>query len=135
MKGKKGRREERIRRFSAYRVAEHWGIILTTMILFATGLCQRFWHLDLSQGFILKMGGVDNVRLLHRYAGLVFSLEIFLNVTVGVGGIAELPEGASSQQVDTMPSDQHSAIAAAVGLAVALAFVSFVGLYVHRRLR
>ncbi|OGP33247.1 MAG: hypothetical protein A2X88_06010 [Deltaproteobacteria bacterium GWC2_65_14] len=87
MKGKKGRREERIRRFSAYRVAEHWGIILTTMILFATGLCQRFWHLDLSQGFILKMGGVDNVRLLHRYAGLVFSLEIFLNVTVGVAGV------------------------------------------------
>ena len=68
-------------------------------------------------------------------AGGEYCDDVLVTVTVGVGGIAELPEVASSQQVDTMPSDQHSAIAAAVGLAVALAFVSFVGLYVHRRLR
>ncbi len=80
-------RKRRIRRFSRFRVAEHGVIIVTTMILFATGLCQRFWHLELSQWFILKMGGVDNVRLLHRYTGLVFFLEILVNVTVGILGI------------------------------------------------
>ena len=77
----------RIRRFSTYRVLEHWGIILSTMILFATGLCQRFWHLELSQWFILQLGGIDNVRLIHRYAGLLFSLELLANVFVGILGV------------------------------------------------
>ncbi len=80
-------RKRRIRRFSRFRVAEHGVIIVTTTILFATGLCQRFWHLDLSQWFILKVGGIDNVRLVHRYTGLVFFLEILLNVSVGTLGV------------------------------------------------
>ncbi len=78
---------DRIRRFSTYRILEHWGIILTTMILFATGLCQRFWHLESSQWFILKLGGIDNVRLIHRYTGLLFSLELLSNVFVGMMGV------------------------------------------------
>jgi len=79
--------KRRIRRFSRFRVAEHGVIIATTMVLFATGLCQRFWHLELSQWFILKMGGIDNVRLLHRYTGVVFFLEILANVSVAVFGV------------------------------------------------
>ena len=78
----------RIRRFSRFRVAEHWGIILSTLVLFATGLSQRFWHLDSSQWFILKMGGIDNVRLIHRYAGVFFFLQLFFNVTVAAAGVA-----------------------------------------------
>ena len=79
--------EKRFRRFSTFRIVEHWGIILTTMILFATGLCQRFWHLETSQWFILKLGGIDNVRLIHRYTGLLFSLELLTNVLVGMMGV------------------------------------------------
>ncbi|MBK5094205.1 MAG: cytochrome b/b6 domain-containing protein [Deltaproteobacteria bacterium] len=77
----------KIRRFSTFRIVEHWGIILTTMILFATGLCQRFWHLELSQWFILKLGGIDNVRLIHRYTGILFSLELLMNISVGMMGV------------------------------------------------
>lgn len=84
---RKAGKEERIRRFSAWRIAEHWAIIATTVTLFATGLSQRFWHLDTSQWFILKMGGIDNVRLVHRFTGVVFALEIALNVAVGISGI------------------------------------------------
>ncbi len=80
-------KEGRIRRFSTYRILEHWGIILSTMVLFATGLSQRFWHLETSQWFILKLGGIDNVRLIHRYAGLLFALELLANVLVGIGGV------------------------------------------------
>ncbi len=80
-------KKRRIRRFSTYRILEHWGIIVTTMILFATGLCQRFWHLEMSQWFILKLGGIDNVRLIHRYTGLLFSLELLMNVFVGIMGV------------------------------------------------
>ena len=75
-----------VRRFNRLRIAEHWGIILSTIVLFATGLSQRFWHLDSSQWFILKIGGIDNVRLIHRYTGIFFSLELILNVVVAVAG-------------------------------------------------
>ena len=77
-----------IRRFSRLRIAEHWWIILSTLVLFATGLCQRFWHLESSQWFILKMGGIDNVRLIHRYTGLFFSLELIVHVVAAVAGLA-----------------------------------------------
>src|SRR5574341_2413418 len=80
-------KEERVRRFSAFRSAEHWAIIVTTVVLFATGLSQRFWHLDASQWFILKLGGIDNVRLIHRFTGLFFFLEIVLNIVVGIAGV------------------------------------------------
>ncbi len=78
---------DRIRRFSPFRIAEHWIIIVTTLVLFTTGLSQRFWHLDASQWFILKLGGIDNVRLIHRYTGILFSLELLLNVFVGIWGV------------------------------------------------
>lgn len=77
----------RIRRFGAGRILEHWGIVLATMILFATGLCQRFWHLEASQWFILKAGGIDNIRLIHRYAGVIFFMQLVLNVVVGIVGV------------------------------------------------
>jgi cytochrome b subunit of formate dehydrogenase len=77
-----------VRRFSRLRIAEHWGIILSTLVLFATGLSQRFWHLDSSQWFILNLGGIDNVRLIHRYTGVFFSLELILNVVVAIAGFA-----------------------------------------------
>ena len=82
------RGDSMIRRFSRLRIVEHWGIILSTLVLFATGLSQRFWHMDSSQWFILKLGGIDNVRLIHRYAGVFFFLQLFLNVAVAAAGVA-----------------------------------------------
>src|SRR3989337_2933557 len=76
-----------IRRFSRLRIFEHWGVVLSTLILFATGLSQRFWHLDFSQWLILKMGGIHNVRWIHRYAGVFFSFELILNVATAVAGV------------------------------------------------
>jgi formate dehydrogenase gamma subunit len=87
MKGNRAEGERMIRRFSRLRIFEHWMIVLSTLILFATGLSQRFWHLDFSQWLILKMGGIDNVRWIHRYAGVFFSLGLLLNVVVAVAGV------------------------------------------------
>lgn len=81
----KGKRK--IRRFSVFRIYEHWLVILTSVVLFATGLSQRFWHMDSAQWFILKMGGVDNVRWVHRYAGLLFSFGLILHVSVAVANV------------------------------------------------
>jgi len=77
----------RIRRFGVSRIVEHWMIILTTVVLFATGLSQRFWQLDSSQWIILKLGGIDNVRLIHRYAGILFSLGLLLHLAVAVAKV------------------------------------------------
>ncbi len=82
-----GEGKGRFRRFSGFRIAEHWVIIFTTVVLFATGLSQRFWNLDSAQWFILKLGGIDSVRLIHRYAGVLFSLQLFLHVGVGMLGV------------------------------------------------
>jgi cytochrome b subunit of formate dehydrogenase len=79
--------KKKMRRFSGYRILEHWGIILSTVVLFATGLCQRFWYVDSAQWFILKMSGIDNVRLIHRFAGVLFSIGLVLHIAVAVGGI------------------------------------------------
>ncbi len=87
MKGKRAGGKRMIRRFSRWRIFEHWGIVLSTLILFATGLSQRFWHLDFSQWLILQMGGIDNVRWIHRYTGVLFSLGLILNVVVAVAGV------------------------------------------------
>lgn len=87
MKGNRAEGKRKIRRFSRLRILEHWGIVLSTLVLFATGLSQRFWHLDFSQWIILNLGGIDNVRWIHRYAGIIFSLELVLNIVVAVAGI------------------------------------------------
>jgi formate dehydrogenase gamma subunit len=87
MEKTRGSEKARIRRFSGFRIAEHWVMIFTTVVLFATGLTQRFWSFDSAQWFILKMGGIDSVRLIHRYTGLVFSLQLFLHVGVGIMGV------------------------------------------------
>jgi formate dehydrogenase subunit gamma len=87
MKGTRAEGKGMIRRFSRLRICEHWVMVLSTLILFVTGLSQRFWHLDFSQWLILKMGGIDNVRWIHRYAGVFFSLQLILNVVVAVAGV------------------------------------------------
>ena len=87
MRRKRAERNRMIRRFSRWRIFEHWGIILSTLLLFATGLSQRFWNLDFSQWLILWMGGIDNVRWIHRYTGILFSLGLILNVIVAISGV------------------------------------------------
>jgi formate dehydrogenase subunit gamma len=95
MRKNRGRRTDSIRRFSRLRIAEHWCIVFSTLVLFATGLSQRFWHLDFSQWLILTLGGIDNVRWIHRYMGVFFSLELILNVAVAVAGVVRGRWGAS----------------------------------------
>jgi formate dehydrogenase gamma subunit len=80
--------KRKIRRFSTFRIIEHWMIVFSSIILLATGLCQRFWHVESAQWFILRMGGIDIVRLVHRYAGLFFAMEIIIHVAVAFAGVA-----------------------------------------------
>ncbi len=80
-------KEDRVRRFSPARITEHWMHVLTFCVLVSTGLSQRFYSLAVSQWIILHLGGIDSVRLIHRFAGIVFSLGVVTHLTVATIGI------------------------------------------------
>jgi formate dehydrogenase subunit gamma len=75
------------RRFSASRIIEHWIHMITISVLVATGLSQKFYTLDLARWIILQMGGIDNVRIVHRYAGILFSLAVAAHVLSAIVGL------------------------------------------------
>jgi formate dehydrogenase subunit gamma len=87
MISKKKSREHAIRRFSTGRILEHWVTIITFGILVTTGISQKFFSLDTSQWLILKLGGIDNVRLIHRYTGILFMLTTLIHSLVAIAGI------------------------------------------------
>jgi formate dehydrogenase gamma subunit len=74
-------------RFSTARIVEHALQIVTFSVLVATGLSQRFYSFDLSLWFILKLGGIDNVRFIHRYTGLIFSIAAIAHITTAMYGV------------------------------------------------
>lgn len=77
----------KIRRFSTFRIVEHQMNMTVFAILIITGLSQKFHDYNLSQWIIINLGGVDAVRLIHRYAGVCFaSLTVshILSASVGV---------------------------------------------------
>lgn len=78
---------DKIRRFSSFRIVEHWLIMSAFAVLVVTGLSQRFYTFDLSVWLIFKLGGIDNVRLIHRYTGVLFSVITLTHVMVGIIGI------------------------------------------------
>lgn len=79
--------EKRIRRFSTSRIAEHWLTMLTFGTLVVTGLAQSFFSLDISRWIIMKLGGIDNIRLLHRSTGVVFVIATLSHVFIAAMGV------------------------------------------------
>jgi len=79
--------KNRYRRFSTGRIAEHWVQLITFAVLVVTGLSQKFYTLDLSRWIILQMGGIDTVRLVHRWAGLFFSFATIAHILIAMVGM------------------------------------------------
>lgn len=77
----------KIRRFRTIRVVEHWFAIIIVGVLVVTGLSQKYYVLNLSQWLILELGGIDNVRLLHRYMGVAFLILTFVHVFIAMAGV------------------------------------------------
>ena len=75
------------KRFSASRIIEHWVHMTIFSVLVATGLSQKFYTLDLARWIILHMGGIDNVRIVHRYAGILFSFAVAAHVLSAIVGL------------------------------------------------
>ncbi len=76
------RRGESIRRFSPLRLTEHWVNAGAIVVLVLTGLAQKFHTLEASQWFVLRVGGIDTIRLIHHAAGAVVILLTLQHILV-----------------------------------------------------
>jgi len=76
-----------IKRFSVYRIIEHHVNAIIFAILVVTGLSQKFHDSGFSQWLIIKMGGIDSVRQIHRYAGFVFTFLLVFHAVNAAFGI------------------------------------------------
>lgn len=63
----------------AYRI-EHWLMVLSFTTLAVTGLVQKYALAAVSIWLIRMMGGIENVRLIHRIAATVLMLEVVYHV-------------------------------------------------------
>lgn len=63
-----------VRRFSMKQRAEHFLVMVLFIILALTGLPQSFFDAGWAQWLILHLGGIDRVRWLHHFSGILFAL-------------------------------------------------------------
>lgn len=77
----------RVRRFSTEAIVQHWAAVLFAVVLIATGLSQKFYYLDAAGWLIIRLGGIDHVRLIHRYAGVGFSFLVMYHAATAAGGV------------------------------------------------
>jgi formate dehydrogenase gamma subunit len=59
---------------------EHWIVVLSFIALAVTGLVQKFALLGISQSLIALVGGVENVRIIHRIASIVLMVEAVYHI-------------------------------------------------------
>lgn len=84
-----------VRRFSQYRVVEHWLHAVIFILLVITGISQKFYTYDLSQWLVFHLGGIDAVRLIHRVAGVIFIILCIQHLVIAAVGIIRLRWQAS----------------------------------------
>lgn len=78
---------EYIKRFSAYRISEHWLNALAFAVLVVTGLSQKFHDYSISNWIVMTLGGIDATRIIHRYTGILFAALTIPHILVGCFGI------------------------------------------------
>jgi formate dehydrogenase subunit gamma len=76
-----------VKRFSIYRIIEHWLVAVLFAILVTTGLSQKFYESGFSQWFVISLGGIDVVRIVHRAAGAVFGCLLLQHIIVASCGV------------------------------------------------
>jgi formate dehydrogenase subunit gamma len=74
-----------VTRFSRRQRLEHLGVMSVFLILSLTGLPQKFYESGWAQAIIVGLGGIDRVRWIHRFAGVLFTLLTAIHMTLAVG--------------------------------------------------
>jgi formate dehydrogenase gamma subunit len=78
---------EYIKRFGPARIIEHWLNAGAFILLVVTGLAQKYHEYDISQWVVMTLGGIDAVRLVHRYSGIALGILTFQHILVASFGI------------------------------------------------
>ena len=76
-----------ILRFSVGRRLEHHINALVFATLVVTGLAQRFHDAAWASWVVLHLGGIDNVRLIHRATGVLFSILVIVHASLAAYGL------------------------------------------------
>lgn len=71
---------EYIRRFSVWQILEHSLGMFLFFVLAFTGLPQEFYTQTWARWSILVMGGIERVRFIHRYAGILFAALVVIHL-------------------------------------------------------
>ncbi|MCL4263926.1 MAG: cytochrome b/b6 domain-containing protein [Anaerolineae bacterium] len=67
-------KEQQYERFRVGARIEHIILLVSFTVLAITGLPQRYAQNELAQSMILAMGGIETVRMIHRYAAFLLVL-------------------------------------------------------------
>lgn len=81
------RRNDYFVRFSVLRRAEHHVNAVAFIVLIVTGVAQKFYDAGWAEWVILRLGGIDSTRLVHRYTGAFFTVLILQHIIVAFSGI------------------------------------------------
>ncbi len=69
-------------RFNVRQRIEHIGLMVVFTILAVTGLLQRFYTGGAAEWTILRLGGIETVRTIHRVFGGVFTLALVYHLVM-----------------------------------------------------
>ena len=61
---------------------EHIVLIVSFTSIGLTGLAQKFSSNELAAAFIQLLGGIKNVRIIHRIAAIILALETIYHIIV-----------------------------------------------------
>ena len=61
-------------RFTLKQRIEHASVMTLFLVLALTGLPQKFFEASWARGLIMALGGIEQVRWVHRAAGIAFTL-------------------------------------------------------------
>lgn len=74
------KRTEFLIRFNWTQRLEHLMVMVTFLVLIATGLPQRYSQAGWAQWLIINLGGIDQVRLIHRVFAFAFVFAGFYHI-------------------------------------------------------
>jgi len=79
-----------VKRFSPFRLIEHWFNAGAFIVLVITGLAQKFHAYELAQWVVGVLGGIDATRMVHRYSGIALTVLTVQHVLVASVGLVFL---------------------------------------------
>lgn len=74
-------REQSVIRFDPIQRTEHAAVMTLFTVLTLTGIPQKFFDSGWAQTMMGWLGGVDTARFIHRTAGILFTLVVFVHLS------------------------------------------------------